>query len=169
MKVEIRPQKVTDAKRFFEILNNDNFIYFGARPKTLKEEKDFLKKNPAWRKSNFAHNFSILLQNVVVGACGIHINQHRTFIGEIGYFVDEAHWGKGIATEAVRFLEKFGFGKLKLHRIEILMDPKNKASEKVAIKCAYKKEGLMKKVVFSKRTKSYRDCYLYAKARWRTA
>ena len=165
MNITIRPQRPSDANRFFEILNNDNFVYFGARPKTLKEEIKFLKKNTAWRKNNFAHNFSIILGKTVVGACGIHINQHRTFIGEIGYFVDEQYWGKGIATQTVKFLEKLGFGKLKLNRIEILMDPRNKASEKVAIKCGYKKEGLMKKVVFSKRTNTYRDCYLYAKVK----
>ncbi|OGE78826.1 MAG: GNAT family N-acetyltransferase [Candidatus Doudnabacteria bacterium RIFCSPHIGHO2_01_FULL_46_14] len=164
-KIKVRPQKVSDAKSFFEILNNDNFRYFGARPKTIKEEIAFLKKNPRWRKQNFAYNFSILLGKELVGGCGIHINQHRLHIGEIGYFVDESYWGKGIATQAVSFLETLGFGKLKLKRIEILMEPKNKASEKVAVKNGYKKEGLMKKVVFSKRAKDYRDCYLYAKVK----
>lgn len=165
MKLAIRPQKVSDAKRFFEILNNDSFRYFSARPKTIKEEVEFLKKNPSWRKQNFAYNFTIVTGDQIVGACGIHINQHRKHIGEIGYFVDESYWGQGIATQAVKFLEKFGFGKLKLKRMEILMESRNKASEKVAIKTGYKKEGLMKKVVFSKRTKSYRDCYLYAKVK----
>lgn len=163
--IKIRPQKVSDAKRFFEILNNDNFLYFQARPKTVKEEVKFLKKNPGWRKKNFAHNFTILRGKEVIGACGIHVNQHRQHIGEIGYFVEEKYWGQGVASQAVKLLEKIGFGKLKLRRIEILMDPRNKASEKVAIKTGYKKEGVMKKVVFSKRLQTYRDCYLYAKVK----
>jgi len=65
------------------------------------------------------------------------------FIGEIGYFLDEAYWGRRITTRAVKILEKIGFKKLNLKRIEILMHPKNVASEKVAIKCGYKKEGKM--------------------------
>jgi RimJ/RimL family protein N-acetyltransferase len=40
-------------------------------------------------------------------------------MGELGYFVDEKYWGKGIATEAVKLAEKIGFGKLGLKRIEI--------------------------------------------------
>lgn len=131
----------------------------------MKEEIKFLNKNPEWRKKNFAYNFSILLGKIVIGGCGIHINQHRSHIGEIGYFVDEKYWGKGAATKAVKFLEKIGFGKLKLRRIEILMDPKNKASKKVAIKNRYKKEGLMKRVVFSKKDDDFHDCYLYAKVK----
>jgi [ribosomal protein S5]-alanine N-acetyltransferase len=58
--------------------------------------------------------------------------------------------------------EKIGFKKLKLSRIEILMQPANKASEKVAIKNGYIKEGKMRKAFRSKEGKM-KDCYLYAK------
>ena len=97
----------------------------------------------------------------LVGGCGIHINQFRTFIGEIGYFLDEEYWGKGIATKAIKLLEKIGFEKLGLKRIEILMDPRNKNSEQVAIKCGYNKEGTMKQA--TKNGDEYTDAHLYAK------
>jgi [ribosomal protein S5]-alanine N-acetyltransferase len=97
----------------------------------------------------------------VVGACGIRVNQAREFIGEIGYFVDENCWGLGIATRAVRLLEALAFRRLKLKRIEILMRPENKASERVAIKAGYRKEGTLKKCV--QHGKSYYDAHLYAK------
>jgi hypothetical protein len=42
MKIELRPQRVYDAKRFFEILSNPNFIYFSAKPKSIEEEKNSL-------------------------------------------------------------------------------------------------------------------------------
>jgi ribosomal-protein-alanine N-acetyltransferase len=165
IKVKIRPQKISDAKRFFEILNNDNFVYFPTRPKSLREEIEYLKKNTKRKANNFQHNFSILYGTEVVGACGLRVDQHRGYIGEIGYFVDEKYWGKGIATEAVRLVEKFGFEKLKLHRIVILMNPKNKASEKVAKKSGYKKEGKMKEVIKDFKSNTFRDSYLYAKVK----
>jgi len=43
------------------------------------------------------------------------------------------------------------------------MDPRNKASEKVAIKCGYKKEGTLKKSI--KMGDDFLDTYLYAKVR----
>ncbi|MBU0596766.1 GNAT family N-acetyltransferase [Patescibacteria group bacterium] len=162
-KVEIRRQRVSDAKRFFEILTNPNFIYFTANPKSMEDEKEWLRGNTLRRKQNFAHSFSILYKNDVAGGCGLKINQHRQHEGEVGYFVDEKYWGNGIATKAVKKLEKIGFGKLRLKRIIILMNPKNIASKKVAIKCGYKKEGLMKKAVFAKG--KYHDVYLYAKVK----
>lgn len=163
LKIELRPQKVSDAKRFYEILKNPNFKFLTTEVKNVNDEIKFLEQNIEKRKKNIEHNYSILYNRLVVGACGIKINQHRNFIGEIGYFIDEKYWGKGIATEAVKELEKISFKKLKLKRIEIIMNIKHKASEKVAIKHGYKKEGIMKKSLKNKNR--YFDAYLYAKVK----
>ncbi len=160
-KIELRYQRVFDAKRFFEILNNPNFKYFKVCPKDIEAEKDFLRQNSEKRKNNQEFNYAILLDGKLVGGCGIHINQFRTFIGEIGYFVDEEYWDKGIGTKAIKLLEDIGFQKLGLKRIEILMHPKNISSEKVALKCGYKKEGTMEKAC--RNGDEYADAHLYAK------
>ncbi len=161
-KITIRYQRVSDAKRFYEILNNPNFIYFPVRVTSIEDEKKFLKTNPGLRKANKEWNYTVLLDGKVVGAVGIKINSHRDFIGEIGYFLDEKYWGRGIIPKAVKLAEKEGFKKLGLTRIEILMQPENKASEKVAVKCGYLKEGLMKKAVRNIKGKKT-DVLLYAK------
>ncbi len=160
IKIELRNQRISDAKRFFEILNNPNFKYFVC-PKDIEAEKEFLRQNAKNRKNNLVYNYAILYNNKLVGGCGIKIDQHRNFIGEIGYFLDEAFWGKGIVTKAVKILEKIGFQKLGLKRIEIIMNPRNLGSEKVAIKCGYKKEGTMKKAM--KNGDKFFDAHLYAK------
>ncbi|MFH1316522.1 MAG: GNAT family protein [Candidatus Woesearchaeota archaeon] len=162
-KVELKKHQVKNAKRLFEILSNPNFIYFTACPKSVKSEAEWLKECPKKSKINLEHNFAIFYDGKLVGGCGIKINQHRKHEGEIGYFLDEAYWGKGIVPKAVRKLEKIGFGKFKLKRIEIIMNPKNKPSEKVAIKCGYKKEGIKKKALETRGR--YYDAYLYAKVK----
>jgi len=162
-KVTIRPQKISDAKRFYEILNNPNFIYLTTHVGSIREEIKFLQKNAEKRRKNLEHNFTILYDGKIVGALGMKINQQRKYIGEIGYFIDENYWGKGIATKAVKELEKIGFKKMKLSRIEIIMDTRHKASEKVAIKCGYTKEGIMRKYIENAGKRS--DVYLYAKVK----
>jgi len=161
-KIKLRLQKISDAKRFYEILNNDNFIYFGARPKSVADERKWLKENPKRQKNNTDWGYTIIYGREIAGGIGIKINYHRKYVGEIGYFIDEKYWGKGIASQAVKLIEKISFKKLKLSRIEILMQPANKASEKVAIKNGYKKEGKMRKAFRSKEGEM-KDCYLYAK------
>ena len=161
--VKIRPQELFDAERFFEIFTCTNLEFIEVPIKTLEEEEYFLRLNEAKRKANFEHNYSILFYGKLVGACGIRIDQHRPWVGEIGYLIDKDYQGKGIATEAVRQLEKLGFEKLDLQRITILMDTRNFASERVAQKCGYEKEGIMKKV--HRVGEDYYDCFLYAKTR----
>jgi len=161
LKIELRYQQISDAKRFCEILNNPNFEYFPVRPESIRDEANFLRQNKQKRKERIEFNYSIILRNKVVGAIGIKIDQHRTYIGEIGCFVDERYWGKGIATKAVLLLERIAFQELGIKRIEILMVKKNISSQKVAIKAGYKKEGIARRKVnlFGK----YVDCYVYAK------
>lgn len=161
--VKIRPQELFDAELLFEIITHTNLEFIEMPIKTLEEEKCFLRLNEAKRKANFEYNYSILFYGKLVGACGIRIDQHRPWVGEIGYFVDRDYQGKGIAAEAVRQLEKVGFEGLDLQRITILMDTRNLASERVAQKCGYEKEGIMKKV--HRVGEDYYDCFLYAKTR----
>lgn len=161
-KIKLRPQKISDAKRFYEILNNPNFIYFPVRPESVAAEKKWLKKSLRRRKDKTVANYSITYNREIVGGIGVKINYHRRYIGEIGYFIDEKYWGKGIASQAVKLLEDICFKKLKLSRIEIIMQPANKASEKVAIKNEYIKEGKLRKV-FRNKAGEMKDSYLYAK------
>ena len=162
-KVKIRLQKISDARRFYEILNNKNFVFFGTLPpKSVADERKWLSGNAKRQKDNTGWNYAIIYGKELVGGVGVKINFHRKYVGEIGYFIDEKYWGKGIASEAVKLVEAICFKKLKLVRIEIIMQPANRASEKVAIKNGYIKEGLIHKAVRGK-DGIMKDCYLYAK------
>ncbi|MEI6597235.1 MAG: GNAT family N-acetyltransferase [bacterium] len=161
-KVKLRLQKVSDAKRFYEILNNNKFVFFNARPKSAAAEKEYLKNSIKYRKDKIDWGYTIIYGEKIAGGIGIKINYHRKYVGEIGYFIDENFWSKGIATRAVKLAETICFKKLKLSRIEIVMRPENIASEKVAIKNGYLKEGRMRKAVRTMDGKM-KDCYLYAK------
>lgn len=159
--ITLRYQRVGDAKKFWEILNNPDFIYFPCRPTTIKEEKDYLRRNREKQNNNIEHNFTIIFQDEVVGAIGVSIDQKRPHVGEIGYFVDRKHWGKGIATRSVTMVEEFIVKKLSLHRVEILVMIKNIMSIRVAEKCGYRKEGIL--IGKLEMGKEYVDAYSFGK------
>ena len=50
---------------------------------------------------------------------------------ELGYRLGKNYWNKGIMTEAVKLALKFGFKKLKFHRIYANLFSKNIASKKI--------------------------------------
>ena len=162
-KVEIRYPRVTDAKKFFDILNNPNFKFFNVCPPSVESEIKWIKSLPENRKKNFEYNYAITYDGKLVGACGIKIDQHHLFIGQVGYFVDEPYWGEGIAPKAVKLLEKIAFKKLGIRRIQIRILAKNKASCRVAEKLGYVQEGTLRKAM--KHGKRYLDCFLYAKVK----
>jgi len=68
---------------------------------------------------------------------------HRT--AEIGYWLGEPFWNKGIITIAVGLITEFGFNELDLIRIHTGIFEYNIGSMKVLEKNGYKKDGVFEK------------------------
>lgn len=49
----------------------------------------------------------------------------------LGYWIGEEFWGKGIATECVKLVIRYGFSELKLEKVSACVYPENKASIRV--------------------------------------
>jgi ribosomal-protein-alanine N-acetyltransferase len=160
MKIELRKTLLSDAKRYFEILNHPDFHYFPAKPVSIKYERKFLKKLQRARKDGKEYAFAITANKKNVGAAGVKI-KGQPHICNIGFFLDRRYWNKGITTKAVKLLEKFINDNLDIVRIEICMAKENIASQKVAVKSGYIKEATMKK--YLKINDKYYDSYLYTK------
>ncbi|MFO8110677.1 MAG: GNAT family N-acetyltransferase [Thermoplasmata archaeon] len=163
VEIELRYMKISDAERFYEILSNPNFSYFEVNIESVEDEREWLKEEAQRREKSKEYNYAILYEGELVGGCGIAVDQRQKHTAEIGYFVDEDYWNRGIATEGVKKLEKIAFDELELVRLEIRMEPENTASERVALKCGYHKEGVIRKAYL--RDDKYRDCLLYSKVR----
>ena len=90
--------------------------------------------------------FAIEVHGEAVGGIGLEIGSD---IGrrsaEIGYWLGEAHWGKGITTAAVRTLTSYGFQTLDLTRIFAVPFASSVASIRVLEKCGYIREGTMRR------------------------
>ena len=52
--------------------------------------------------------------------------------------------GRGVATRALRVLTDWAFAEFPLERIELLIDAENPASEVVAQRCGYTREGVLR-------------------------
>ena len=78
----------------------------------------------------------------MVGTCGFTSFNCSADSAEVGYVLNPDYWGKGIATEALRCVLKFGFEELKLHRIEAKFIEENKRSLRVMEKVGMTFEGV---------------------------
>ncbi|GJM96889.1 hypothetical protein PR202_ga13763 [Eleusine coracana subsp. coracana] len=65
---------------------------------------------------------------------------------ELGYVLARAHWGKGVATDAVKRTVATVFGEVQgLERVEALVDVDNPASQRVAEKAGFRREGVLRR------------------------
>lgn len=69
----------------------------------------------------------------------------RLFTGEIGYWLGEAYWGRGIATAAVTALTLHAFDTLGYRRLFARVLEWNPASIRVLEKCGYQQEARLRK------------------------
>lgn len=67
---------------------------------------------------------------------------------EAGYVVSESARGRGVASAALNQITRWGMGTLGLQRIYLHIDPENVGSLKVAEKCGYVREGVLRSVYF---------------------
>jgi RimJ/RimL family protein N-acetyltransferase len=96
----------------------------------------------------------------IVGIILHFTNAHYSTAREIGFQIfDVQARGKGYATEAVRLLVEYLFKSFTLNRLEVRMDTRNKASENVALKCGFVKEGSLRQSLFVRG--KYIDLNLY--------
>ena len=79
---------------------------------------------------------------------------------EIGYWLGESFWGRGIVTAAVRTVTRFAFDTFDLVRIFAFVFAWNHASGRVLEKAGYLREGVMRQSVFKEGQMI--DAFLYA-------
>lgn len=65
-------------------------------------------------------------------------------VGEIGYWTAAPHRGRGLTSEAVRVLSEWAFSEQALHRVELLIDPANEGSRRVAERAGFLAEGVIR-------------------------
>jgi len=150
--IKLRGLRKSDAVRLVELANNskvsENLRDGFPHPYTLEDAERFLRN---CMDQNPLTIFAIEYKGEYVGNVGLVPGQdvYRKS-AEIGYFIGEPYWNKGVASIAVNLLTEYGFNKLGMVRIHAGVFEYNMASMRVLEKCGFEKEGVYKKAVFKK-------------------
>ncbi|HHP7233593.1 MAG TPA: GNAT family N-acetyltransferase [Desulfobacterales bacterium] len=93
--------------------------------------------------------FAIATEVEAIGSIGLMLGTdvHR-FTAELGYWLAEPFWNKGIMTEAVKILTDYAFEKFELYRIYAEPYATNMGSIRVLEKAGFVREGLLCASVF---------------------
>ena len=148
--ISIRPWTWLDSRVLTRLINNRN-IWNNVRdllphPYTLKDADLFLKHNVGAEPNT---NFAIICNGEVAGGIGyIPKDDVYRYTAEIGYWIGEPYWGKGIATIAVaQIVQQIRKQSPEIVRIYAEIFDHNIASMRVLEKNGFTLESTRKKSV----------------------
>ena len=103
--------------------------------------------------------FTIFHDDEAVGTISLMRYQALFALCEIGYWIRSDLAGRGLMTEAAAAVCDFGFGEIDVHRIELRAAVDNAASQRVAEKLGFTREGLLREAGWV--AAGYQDMHLF--------
>ena len=161
--IRLRRPDETDEEPMAGFCNNikiwNNVRDLMPFPYSREDAADFIRMCQA---ESPTVTFAIEYEGKFSGCIGLKIQSDiYRLSAELGYWVGETFWCRGIATRAVELITDYGFRQLGMIRIFCGVIDYNKASQRVLEKSGYTLEAVCKQAVF----KNGRICdeYRYAK------
>lgn len=162
--VGLRPFAPTDREELARLADNPGvakYLNFLPSPYTLEEADSWIALTGT---ENPRCNFAIDWGGRLVGACGI-IPGSGVFsgTGDIGYWLGEKHWGKGLATRAAVLLRDYALNELLFVRLQASVFAPNQASARVLEKAGFYREAVLRK--YLRKDGQIHDAHLFVRLR----
>jgi ribosomal-protein-alanine N-acetyltransferase len=112
-------------------------------PYTPADARAWIEVQTRQREEN---NWAIEVDGHVVGGIGLDPRDDvNRLSAEIGFWLGEAYWGRGIMTEAVGAVTRYAFHTRGFVRVFAEVFEWNAASMRVLEKCGYSREGVLRR------------------------
>jgi [ribosomal protein S5]-alanine N-acetyltransferase len=158
----LRPWRIEDLDSLVLYANNNNIAKFMTdmfpHPYTTDKGREFIEYAS---RNNPPNILAIEIENKAAGGIGIHPQSDiQRKNAELGYWLAEPFWGKGIITKAVLQMVDYGFKNWDINRIYARPFGTNIASQKVLEKAGFTLEAQFEKTLF--KNGEYIDELVYA-------
>ena len=144
--IALRPWRMDDAPAVFAACQDpaiSHWVPWIPSPYLREDAETYLRS--CLDCGDERHPFAIeeVETGELLGAIDMRLDAQRVR-GHIGYWVAEPARGRGICTRALRLLAIWGHERLGLQRLELITDPGNVASQRVAEKVGFVREGVLR-------------------------
>ncbi len=152
-RIMMRPLVLTDFDAWREVRQDNADWLTQWEPQRLSGQPDTTKDRDAFaircsarqreRQLGTGYGFGIFVDDALAGEINLSAVQRGPFQSSyVGYWIAENFAGHGYVPEALVVLARFAFDELLLHRMQIAIIPRNKASRRVVEKLGIREEGL---------------------------
>lgn len=158
----LRSFREADIDNVYKGLSHPQVIkYYGVHFASREESKQQMDWYEGLEKNNSGKWWAIcdLEDKDFYGAVGYNnwINDHRR--AELGFWLLPDNWGKGILTELLPSVIFYGFQKMRLHRIEALVESENENCIRLLNKMDFTHEGRLMDYELKKGNYVHLDIY----------
>jgi ribosomal-protein-alanine N-acetyltransferase len=152
-RVSLRPLMPGDFEQWREVRTRSREWLTRWEPKPVVGQPDAAEDRRVFaarcgardreRQLGTGYGFGIFVDDRFAGEINISSIQRGPFQNAyVGYWIDQSVAGNGYVPEAAVLLLRFAFEELALHRIQVAIIPRNRASRRVAEKLALREEGV---------------------------
>lgn len=142
----LRPILPNDIENIFRGLSHPEVIrYYGVSFRTLEETKEQMAWYRSLEQEGTGRWWAICPPSgEFCGAIGYNNYSAVHRKAEIGFWLLPDFWGRGLATEALQEVIRFGFDTWRLHRIEAFVETENVASVQALKRFGFTHEGTLR-------------------------
>ena len=165
MKIKLRKWNNQDTQPLVHLANNPNIANYlrdvFPSPYQAKDAAFFIQLCQQ-ADSNTDLPFAITVDGSLVGSIGLtrQVDVKRKS-AELGYWIGEEYWNKGVATQAVKQICEIGWNYWDINRIYAEVFSNNLASCQVLKKSGFQQEGILQKSIF--KNGNFFDSILFSK------
>ena len=149
--VLLRPWRETDVRAMLDAFGDPVFQYFSDwAPRTETDAHSHLMKHERARKRGEQVEFALVEPRkhaVVLGGGSLNNVDLEQGRAAVGYWLAPQARGRGVATHAVRLIAPWALHHLGVARLELTCGPDNRASTRVADRCGFTCEGVLRSYV----------------------
>jgi|SRR5215469_17289547 len=148
--VLLRPWHEADVPAAFLAFSDpvvQRFSWPEATPYSEEDTRTYFAELEQARMLGEELNFALAQPaepGVVLGGGSLYDVRLERGCASVGYWLAPEARGRGVATHAVRLLARWAFAELGLARLELTCSPDNEASQRVAERCGFTREGLLR-------------------------
>ncbi|XDD51461.1 GNAT family N-acetyltransferase [Leptospira sp. WS92.C1] len=145
--------------------NSEN-VFSGLRgafpfPYQLQDAIDFIR---SCIRDSGSKTFAIIAEENAIGVINLLFKEDvYRFNGEIGYWIGESYWNRGIATQAIRYIINIAYIEHGLHRLYAEVFSNRPSSARALEKNGFVLEGTNREAVFKNGV--FLDQWIYSRLR----
>jgi RimJ/RimL family protein N-acetyltransferase len=123
------------------------FSWARATPYTEQDARSFFVVQEQARRRGEELNFALAepgCPEVVLGGGSLYAVDLEQARAAVGYWLTPSSRGRGVATHATRLMARWALENLGVARLELTCGPDNERSQRVAERCGFVREGLLR-------------------------